>query len=87
MYTVLYRAGFEKSLEKIPKNVRRGFVAQIEMLKHDPRPTTATKLKGFKTVWRIRKGDYRLVYEVRDKELVLIMILTAHRKDIYRKLS
>lgn len=53
------------------------------MLQNDPRPTGAKKLVGEHTAWRIRVGDYRVIYDVFDGELVVTVVRAAHRREVY----
>jgi mRNA interferase RelE/StbE len=54
-------------------------------LAENPRPDGVTKLKGTDRTYRIRVGDYRIVYDVYDKELVVLLIRCQHRREVYRK--
>jgi len=56
----------------------------IEGLGEDPRPHGSRKLVGEQTAWRIRIGDYRVIYDVFDAELVVSIVRAAHRRDAYR---
>lgn len=56
----------------------------IDRLVDDPRPRGTVKLKGEDELYRIRAGDYRIVYEVRDAALVVVVIKVGHRRDVYR---
>jgi mRNA interferase RelE/StbE len=53
-------------------------------LKDDPRPPGSEKLKGSEDAYRIRVGDYRILYEVRDKELLVYIIEAGHRREVYK---
>ncbi|MEB3231684.1 MAG: type II toxin-antitoxin system RelE/ParE family toxin [Leptolyngbyaceae bacterium] len=57
----------------------------IDSLAENPRPRDALKLKGSENSYRIRVGDYRICYEVKDKELIVILFHCMHPRDIYRK--
>ena len=59
--------------------------AAIELLATDPRPPGATKLSGREGEWRVRTGDYRVVYEVDDGVLRVLVVAVGHRRDIYRR--
>ncbi|WP_027942376.1 type II toxin-antitoxin system RelE/ParE family toxin [Amycolatopsis taiwanensis] len=58
--------------------------AAIELLADDPRPAGAKKLAGGEGEWRVRTGDYRVVYEIRDRVLVVLVVAVVHRREIYR---
>jgi mRNA interferase RelE/StbE len=60
--------------------------ARIDELAKDPRPARAVKLAGAEDLWRVRVGDCRMVYQVRDKLLQVLVVLVGRRGDIYRRL-
>ncbi len=62
---------------------RRRILERIEQLAEDPRPPGSVKLTG-SDYYRIRTGDYRIVYEIRDKVLVVIIVRVGHRREEYR---
>jgi mRNA interferase RelE/StbE len=83
-YRVLFKTSADRSLKRLPQNVQRRIVGDVEMLAHNPRPSVVVKLIGAENLWRIRIGDYRVVYEIHDDRLVILVLRVAHRKDIYR---
>lgn len=85
MYTVVLSSHVRKALGKLERSVQERIMVSLELLKEDPRPPKAVKLKGVDNAWRIRVGDYRIVYEVIDTELVVWVVRIADRKDVYRK--
>ena len=85
MYIVVLSTSARKALSKLERSVQERVIVALELLKVDPRPPNAVKLKGMDNVWRIRVGDYRIVYEVTDTELVVWVVRIADRKDVYRK--
>jgi mRNA interferase RelE/StbE len=76
----------QKSLAKIPNPHRRRIAKAIDALVHDARPDGCAKIVGARDAYRVRVGDYRIVYEVVDRVLVLYVIRIGHRKEVYRKL-
>ena len=76
-----------KSLKKIPKADKIRIVEKIDSFADNlPTPET-TKLKGNNPFHRVRVGDYRIVYEIQEDILVILVVKIGHRKDIYRNLS
>lgn len=67
----------------VPKKELRRVLHRIEMLAEDPRPPDCEKLTG-QDRYRIRQGQYRIVYSIQDKELIVIVVKIAYRKDVYR---
>ena len=86
-YRIEVKRSAAKALKKIPKPDIRRISNKIDNLSEDlPSPET-TKMKGDNPFHRIRVGDYRIVYEIQDEVLVILIIKIGHRKDIYRNLS
>lgn len=79
--SILRRA--QKQLAKIPANDYKKIKQAILDLAQDPRPSGAKKLKG-RQGWRIQQGDYRIIYEIQDDKLIVIVLDVGNRKDIYR---
>lgn len=82
-YKVRYERPAQKALAKLPRRDSERIVTAVRSLELDPRPTGAKKLTGAPG-WRIRVGDYRIVYTINDGELVVIVIKIGHRREIYR---
>ena len=74
-----------RQLRKLERVAQRRVQAAIELLADEPRPGGAKKLLGGDGEWRIRTGDYRIVYEIRDGILLVLVIAIGHRRDIYRR--
>ncbi|MDH5399556.1 MAG: type II toxin-antitoxin system RelE/ParE family toxin [Cyclobacteriaceae bacterium] len=72
----------QKQLDKLTDNIAEPLIEAILNLAHDPRPHGCIKLKG-RSGYRIRKGDYRIIYDVYDNILTVEVIALGHRKDIY----
>ncbi len=71
--------------EQAPKHQRQ-IRKKIDSLKREPRPTNAKKLEGGDGLWRVRTGDFRIVYTVEDEELLVVIVTVGNRKDIYDRL-
>ena len=72
-------------LRKLDATARRRVQAAIELLADQPRPSGAKKLVGGDGEWRVRTGDYRIVYEIYDDVLLVLVVAVGHRRDIYRR--
>jgi mRNA interferase RelE/StbE len=72
-----------KEIKKIPERDRKRIVKAIEDLSREPLPHDTKKLKGFE-FYRIRVGDYRIIYSVENSKLVILIIKVAHRREVYR---
>jgi mRNA interferase RelE/StbE len=82
MYKVIIEKKALKALEKFAESDYQKIKTEILQLQDNPRPHGCKKLKG-RDAYRIRIGDYRVIYEIRDKILLVSVILIGHRKDIY----
>lgn len=82
-YAVQVLRSAQKQLERIAAEHQDRILAALESLTESPRPEGCTKLTG-RDAWRIRVGDYRVVYEIRDESRVVTVVVVARRKDAYR---
>ena len=85
-YRIEIKLSAIKALAAIPNPHRRRIANAIDGLAQQPRPVGCTKLIGAETAYRIRVGDYRIVYQILDRVLIVFIIRIAHRKDVYRGL-
>lgn len=85
-YTVVLTQTAEKELRRLPYKVIEKIVAVLKSLEENPRPSGCKKLKGYKDLWRVRVGDYRLIYAIEDVIMLVDVREIGHRKDIYDKL-
>ncbi len=90
-YEVRVLGKAKKAIRAIPHpKLRRQVRDAIDGLEKDPRPEGAEKLEGTPkniTLWRIRRGDFRIVYRIRDRELLVLVILVAQREGVYKMLK
>lgn len=85
-YKVRIKRSAAKELEDVPgKKDRERIVKRIEALASNPRPSGVEKLSGIGEKYRVRQGNFRIVYEIEDEVLVVTVIRIADRKDVYRK--
>lgn len=82
--TIQFTPAAAKQLEKLDAPVRRRIGAAIDGLVDNARPQGAKKLQGSDDLWRIRIGDYRVIYQIHDRQLLVIIVTIGHRGDIYR---
>jgi len=82
-YTVLILPSAQKQLSKLPNAIATRIEDRMLDLEGDPRPPGCKKLKG-RDAWRIRIGDYRLIYEINDGKLIVTVISIGHRRDVYQ---
>ncbi len=83
-YAVEFAPGAEREFRKLAREIQLSLRPRIDALADNPRPAGAKKLKGRGDLWRIRAGDYRIVYEIRSRILVVLVVRVAHRREVYR---
>jgi len=83
-YVVRISQHAARSFHKLSRDVQIRLYTAIEPLKGNPRPPGAEKLKGSNDTCRIRVGNYRILYEIRDKELIVYIVEAGHRWEVYR---
>ena len=74
-----------RQLRKLDRVAQRRVQAAIELVASEPRPNGAKKLIGGAGEWRVRTGDYRIVYELHDHVLLVLVVAVGHRSDIYER--
>jgi mRNA interferase RelE/StbE len=84
MYRVQLERGAEKDLSRLTSEIHSRVIAAIQALATSPRPPGCRKLAGSKNDWRIRVGDYRVVYEIADQIRVVRIHRIRHRREVYR---
>ena len=82
-YGVTLPRSVRKTLDRLPDAVVVRIVDRLAELESDPRPADVKKLKG-RDAWRIRVGDYRVIYEIHDRVLQILVINVGNRRDVYR---
>ena len=82
-YSVDILRSAQKQLTKISRQDQSRIISAIESLAENPRPKGCCKLSG-RPAWRIRIGAYRVIYEINDNELRILVVTIGHRRDVYR---
>jgi len=82
-YRVSLAPSAARELRKFDPDVRRRIQAALDLLATEPRPPAATRLVGGSGEWRVRTGNYRIVYEINDDQLLVLVLRMAHRREIY----
>lgn len=83
-YTIEFSRAAEKQLLSVQKQDLRKIAQKIDKLSSNPLPSGYEKLKGSEDLYRIRQGDYRIIYTVAEKKLLVLIIKIGHRREIYR---
>ena len=84
MYRVLIERAAEKDLGRLSSGIHDRIIVAIQTLARNPRPPGCRKLSGTKGAWRIRVGDYRVVYEIADEIRIVRINRVRHRREVYR---
>jgi mRNA interferase RelE/StbE len=84
IYALFIEKRAQRTLSRIARQDREWIADAIRRLADEPRPQGVKKLSG-REAWRIRVGDYRILYEIQDERLVILVVDIGHRRDIYRK--
>ncbi|MES1206396.1 MAG: type II toxin-antitoxin system RelE/ParE family toxin [Pseudomonadota bacterium] len=84
MYRVEFKPSAGRQLDDLDKAVRARVDRKIDELAENPRPVGAKKLKGSSELWRVRAGDYRIVYSIHDDVLTVLVVKIGNRRDVYR---
>jgi len=82
-YKLFFKKSVQKDFDSIPQKDLKRILSRIESLSEDPRPKGCEKLTGQER-YRLRQGQYRIVYSIQDDELTVWVVKVGHRKDIYR---
>lgn len=82
-YAIVFARSAEKEFSRLDAKLARRILPKIKALAQEPRPAGAKKLSGEKNTWRIRVGDYRVVYDILDHKVVVEVLRVRHRREVY----
>jgi len=83
-YAIAFARSARRELESLDASVIRRVISRIEGLAKEPRPSGSLKLHGEQNLWRIRIGDYGVVYSVDDQQHTVDIVRIRHRREVYR---
>ncbi|WP_039989040.1 type II toxin-antitoxin system RelE family toxin [Paraglaciecola arctica] len=83
-YKITFKKSVVKDLKSVPKSDVIKIISKIDSLAEDPRRVGAIKLSG-NELYRVRQGLYRILYKIKDRELVVLVIKVSHRSDVYKR--
>ena len=83
-YTVDIGTKAAREIRALPRLEQARIMAKIEALADDPRPPNCVKLSGESGLWRIRSGNYRIIYQIQDARLLIVIVKVGHRREVYR---
>lgn len=85
-YTIELKPAAVRDLRKLSKGLQKRIAAKIDELADNPRPPGVEKLSGEHDYYRLRAGDYRIIYEVKEDVLLVLIIRIGHRREIYQRM-
>jgi mRNA interferase RelE/StbE len=83
-YQIVFRPAAMRDLEQLPSRTQHSIAAVITRLSENPRPPGVEKLKGRDNLYRVRSGDYRILYQISDRLKQITVVKIGHRRDVYR---
>ena len=83
-YAVLVDTRAQKEITKLNKDAQRRIVAKIESLARNLRPNGVDKLESSEELYRVRVGDFRIIYQIKERELIVLVVRVGHRREVYR---
>ena len=83
-YKIVFDRPAEKQFRRLPAEVRQPLARRVSALAENPRPPDSRKLEGTNDCYRLRQGDYRLVYTILEDRIVVLVLRVGHRGDVYR---
>lgn len=86
-YGIVFDRPAEKQFRRLPEEVRRQLGHRVSALAENPRPEDSRKLEGTHDCYRLRQGDYRLIYTIIEDRVVVLVLRVGHRGDVYRGLA
>jgi mRNA interferase RelE/StbE len=84
VYEVLLERRAERDIKRLPKEIFDRLIPHLKALSENPKPSGCRKISGSRSDWRIRIGDYRVIYEVNEQEHAVKVMRIRHRKNVYR---
>ena len=82
-FRIEFTAAAAREIRNLDPPIRRRILAGVADLELDPRPHGCRKLAGYDNAWRVRIGDYRVLYEVMDDQVLVTVVRVAHRRAVY----
>lgn len=84
MYSVEISPSAERQIKALPKQEQARIIKRIAKLADDPLPSGVKKLKGMDSLYRVRQGDWRIIYTIENEQLSVLVVKVGHRREIYR---
>ncbi len=85
-YRLILKPSAERDVQRLPRSVERRVLDRLARIEAEPRAPGSVKLAGAKATYRVRVGDWRIVYEIDDARRIIFVTIVAHRREVYRGL-
>jgi mRNA interferase RelE/StbE len=85
LYKVEFAPAAARQIKKLPPDIQKRVIDRLEKLTTNPRPAAVKKLTTEENLYRLPLGDYRIIYQIQDKVLLVLVVKIGHRRDVYRK--
>jgi mRNA interferase RelE/StbE len=83
-YRIVISRRAERQFRNLTRAVQVRLAARIDSLAQNPRPPGAVRIEGTELIYRIRVGDYRVLYAVEERDLIVLVVKVGHRREVYR---
>lgn len=83
-YEIHLTRSAKRQFGRLPAEMKRRIAAAIDGLMEDPRPPGCIKLSGPENLYRLRVGDYRIIYDIQDEAVTVLVVKIGHRREVYR---
>lgn len=84
-YRLIWKSSAKKELKRLPKEAIVRIISKIESLQYNLHPSASKKITGSEYTYRLRTGDYRILYSIKEAYLIIEVVRVGHRKDVYKK--
>ena len=85
-YKIEFTEEAAEQIEALPKKIAGQVIRKIEALATEPRPTQAKRLTEHEHLYRVRSGDYRILYQIEDRKVLVLVVKVGNRRDVYRRI-
>ena len=85
-YRIAFAPRAADEIAELPRKIQRQVLRRVEFLAEAPRPRQSRKLEGVEHLYRIRSGDFRILYQVHDDVVLVLVVRVGHRREVYRRL-
>jgi mRNA interferase RelE/StbE len=85
LYKVEFTPAAARQIKKLSPLIQKRIISRIEILATNPRPGNVKKLEGEDNLYRLPAGEYRIIYQIQDKILLVLVVKIGHRREVYRK--